>query len=165
MAVFHKNHPGGAIGASAIQAKPQLMGDIAVQVHHVPLVASRLTHVDATVLDAILTAASSASGWVRVSPEAIIAPRKIQRIGRRLDLSQPLHSLESGVVVEKGDWISIDAASSVQEARNWILEMRQLERGKTFLKGGTVLGIVGAQQLVSGVVEIEEIISDGELRE
>lgn len=164
-AVFHKHHPGGAIGASAVLAKPQLMGHIAVQVRNVPIVANRLANADATVLDAILTAASSASGWVRPSPETIIAPRNIQRIGRQLDLNQPLLFLENGIVVEKGDWISIDAASSVQEARDWILQMRQSERGKTFLKKGTVLGIVDAQQLVSGVVEIEEIVSDGELRD
>ncbi|KAI4179692.1 MAG: hypothetical protein L6R41_007688 [Letrouitia leprolyta] len=163
MAVFHKYHPGGAIGASIIQTKPPSMSDIAVQVRHVPLIVPRLMEVEATVLDALLTAAGSASGWVRISPDRIITPRKIQEMGRQSNLSQVVSSLGNGTVVEKGDWISIDAANTVQEARDWILQMRQSERGRTFLKGGTVLGIVDAQQLVSGVVEIEDIISDGEL--
>ncbi|KAL8936612.1 MAG: hypothetical protein Q9216_004841 [Gyalolechia sp. 2 TL-2023] len=163
LAVFHKHHPGGAIGAGALQTKPQLVGDIAVQVPKVPVVAPRLAHVDTTILDAILTAASSASGWVRTSSERIVAPRTIQRIGRQLDLSRPLNSLDDRTAVERGDWISIDAASSVQEARNWILQMRQSKRGKTFLKKGTILGVVDALQSVSGVIEIEEITSEEEL--
>lgn len=163
LAVFHSYHPGGAIGASTIQIRSQLMGDIAVQVNEIPIIPPRMTNVEVTVLDALLTAAGSASGWVRLFPDRIITPRKIQRVGRQSDLNQLLSSLDDGIVIEKGDWISIDAANSVQEARDWILQMRKSERGRTFLKEGTILGIVDAQQLVSGVVEIEEIMSDGEL--
>ena len=161
--IFHLHHPGGAIGAGKASTRPQLMCDIATTVHDIPLVMSQQPQSDATVLDAILTAARSKSGWVRPSPETIISPRQIQQIGLHVDLSQPLRSLRSGIVVEKGDWISVEAANSVQEARDWILRMRQSERGKTFLKRGTVLGMVDSQKCVSAVVEIEEIMDESEI--
>lgn len=161
--VFHLHHPGGAIGASAAQRGPQLMGSIAIKVDAIPLVSSRQTQSGATLLDAILTAARSASGWVRASEETVISPRQIQRIGHNADLGQPLHSLGAEVVVEKDDWISIEAANSVEEARGWILRMRRAGRGKAFLKRGTVLGIVDARRCKNGVVEIEEIVSEDEL--
>lgn len=163
--VFHLHHPGGAIGASVARSGPQLMGDIAIQVEDIPIVAPRHSGVDPTVLDAILTAAKSVSGWVKLSPERTLSPRQIQRLGRATDLGQALRSLDNGIVVEHGDWISIEAADSVQEARDWILQMRQTERGPTFLRQGTILGIVDAQQCKSGVVEIEEIVGDDELND
>ena len=164
--VFHKNHPGGTIGASAaFQDRPQLMADLAVKVGDIPLVTSQKAQLDSTILDAVLTAAISGSGWVRPSSENVIAPRQIQRMGRMPDLNQRIRLLGNGIVTEKEDWISVEAATSVQEARDWILRMRQAERGKTFLRKGTVLGIVDAQRCVSGVVEIEEIVRDEELDE
>ena len=161
--IFYLHHPGGAIGTSATSTRPQLMCDLAINVQDIPVVTLRQPQNDATVLDAILTAARSKSGWVRPSPETIISPRQIQQIGHQVNSSQPLRLLASGIVVEKGDWISIEAANSVQEARDWILRMRQSERGKTFLKRGTVLGIVDGQKCVSAVVEIEEIMDETEI--
>ncbi|KAL8733823.1 MAG: hypothetical protein Q9181_003424 [Wetmoreana brouardii] len=165
LTVFHRYHPGGAIGAKAAQTSPQLMGATAIRVDDVPVMTPWPAHGAPTILDAILTAARSTSGWVRPMPESIITPRQIQRIGRILDVTNPMCSLTNGIIIEKGDWISIPAANSVQEARDWIVQMRQTERGKTFLKKGTVLGIVDAQQSVSGVVEIEDVVGDDELED
>ncbi|KAI4198004.1 MAG: hypothetical protein LQ346_002849 [Caloplaca aetnensis] len=162
--VFHQHHPGGAIGASVAQTGPQLMSGIAVTVQDVPIVISRNGGADPTILDAILTAAKSTSGWVRPSPDTIISPRQIQRLGRTSDLSQSLSSLGDEIVVEEGNWISIEAADSVQEAQSWIRSMRHTERGPSFLKSGTILGIVDAQRNKSGVVEIEDIVTEGELK-
>ena len=67
-------------------------------------------------------------------------------------------------MVEKTDWISIPAANSVQEARDWIFEMRAKERGKEFLKAGTIMGVVDGKGLVSGVVEIEDVVGEDEVR-
>ncbi|KAL8913048.1 MAG: hypothetical protein Q9172_007372 [Xanthocarpia lactea] len=161
-AIFHHYHPGGAIGASVAPTGPQLVRSIATKVDDVPLIENQS---NPTILDALLTAASSASGWVRPSLETIIAPRQIQRIGRGADLKQSLSSLKDAIVVEKADWISIPAANSIQEAKDWILHMRQSSRGRTFLESGTILGIVDAQQCVSGVVEIEEIMDEDQLQQ
>lgn len=161
--VFHQHHPGGTIGASVAQRGPQLMGDIAVAVQDIPLVLPQNKEADPTVLDAILTAAKSPSGWVKPSPETIISPRQIQRLGRTKDLGLSLRSLGDDIVVEEGNWISIEAADSVQEAQGWIRSMRLTERGPNFLKSGTILGIVDPQRNKSGVIEIEDIVTKEEL--
>ena len=114
--------------------------------------------------DVLLTAARSSSGWVRLSSSTIVAPRQVQHLGHDLDLDQSIHHVDAGTVVEKGDWISIPATSSVQEAKDWIESMRQGERGRTFLKEGTILGIVDVKGDVSSVVEIEEIVGDEEVQ-
>ncbi|MCJ1392887.1 hypothetical protein MMC18_005759 [Xylographa bjoerkii] len=159
--VFHKYHPGGAIGATVQRNGPRRMGDIAVQVADVPIAQKHkhpLSGPTLTALDILLAAARSPSGWVRVSSDTIIAPRQIQKLGSPEQLDYPVHTLDDDVVVEKGDWISVPAASTVEEARRWIEDMRVSERGRTFLREGTVLGIVDARGEVSGVVEIEDVI-------
>ena len=159
--VFHKYHPGGAIGATAQRVGPRRMGDLAVQVTDVPI-AQKHKHTAAsptlTALDILLAAARSPSGWVRVSEHTIIAPRQIQKLGSPEQLDYPVHALDPDFVVEKSDWISVPAATTVEEARQWIEDMRQSERGRTFLREGTVLGIVDARGDVSAVVEIEDVI-------
>ena len=140
------------------------MADMATLVDTVAVAQVRSpTNTSLTCLDILLTAAFSRSDWVRLSSNSIIAPRQIQKLG--LDpgnLDRAAHLLDEGVVVEKTDWISIPATSTVAEAREWILEMRKGERGRTFLKRGTVLGIVDAERVVSGVVEIEDVIEEEE---
>ena len=162
--VFLSHHPGGAIGASVSGLGLPKMADIATQVASVPIVQTRPGCANLTVRDVLLAAARSSSGWVRLSSSTIIAPRKIQRIGNTLDLDYPVHQFDEGVVVEKGDWISIPVTSLVQEAMDWISSMRKGERGKTFLKEGTVLGIVDVKGDVSGVVEIEEVVGEEEVQ-
>ena len=140
------------------------MNDIATRLQDIQVIPFQESG-DPTVLDAILAAAQSTSGWVRPSLETVISPRQIQKMGRQADPSQPLRLLSAGFVLEKGDWISVEAANSIQETRDWILLMRQSERGKGFLKRGTVLGIVDDQKSLSGVVEIEEVMDQDELKE
>ncbi|KAL9102952.1 MAG: hypothetical protein Q9187_009064, partial [Circinaria calcarea] len=159
--VFHKYHPGGAIGA-AVSKGPQRMAELAAIVADVPIARIQSRHSSAstslTVLDILLTAARSSSGWVRLSSRTIVGPRTIQKLGRDpSNLDREIHHLEAGTVVEKQDWISIPGSSTIEEAKQWIMDMRRGERGKQFLKEGTILGIVDEEKEVSGVVEIEEL--------
>jgi hypothetical protein len=163
--VFKLHHPGGAIGA-ALKPKegPPTMGDIATLVADVPVVTKHSTtltgskHLSPTALDVLLAAARSSSGWVRTTPTSILAPLRIQQLGLHGPdaLDVPVHALGA---VEKGDWISVPATSSVEEAKGWVRGMREGGdgRGKLFLRKGTVLGIVDGKGEVSGVVEIEEL--------
>ncbi|KAI4112454.1 MAG: hypothetical protein LQ345_006398, partial [Seirophora villosa] len=144
--VFILHHPGGAIGARMAQTGPQLMADISIKVQEIPIVTPRQAHEESTIQDAILTATRSVSGWVRPSLETVISPGQIQRLGRGADPSQPLRFIAPEIAVEEVDWISIEAANSVQEVRDWIRRMRQSSRGKAFLKRGTILGTVDAQR-------------------
>lgn len=179
---FHTYHPGGAIGAAVQKPGRRRMADIAIPVADVPIagqsssspssssssssstspfsVGTVVSAASLTALDILLTAARSPSGWVRLSSSVIIAPRRIQALAPHLD--RPVHALDPGTVVHRDDWISFPAASTVVEAREWIGEMRESERGRTFLKEGTVLGVVDADGEVSGVVEIEELVGFGD---
>lgn len=52
----------------------------------------------------------------------------------------------------------------MQEAKEWIESMRKGERGRRFLKEGTVLGTVDVKGDVSGVVEIEQVIGEQDVQ-
>lgn len=164
--VFHGYHPGGAIGASAAAQRAQTMGAIAITVDSVPIVKARPGFSNLTARDVLLTAAKSPSGWVRVSPSSIIAPRRVETLGNMPDLNcSIMRMLEvDHLMVEKADWISILEGNSVLEAKDWILGMREGERGKDFLKAGTILGVVDSKGSVSGVVEIEDVVGEDEVR-
>lgn len=141
----------------------QTIGAIAAVVDSVPIAKHRSGY-PITARDVLLTAARSSSGWVRISSSSIIAPRQVQHLGHAADLDRSIRLFEKdALVVEKADWISIPAGNSVQEARDWILEMRSGERGKEFLRAGTVLGVVDGKGTVSGVVEIEDIVGEDEV--
>ena len=164
-AVFHAYHPGGAIGASVSAHGAQTVGAIAATVDIVPIAKPRPGYSILAARDILLTAAKSPSGWVRVTSSSIIAPRRVQQLGNTTDLNCSLRMFEGKLlIVEKVDWISIPAGNSVQEAKDWILGMREQERGKEFLKLGTILGIVDIKGSVSGVVEIEDVVGEDEVQ-
>lgn len=159
--VFLLNHPGGAIGAAAVpDLKPPtsvLMSDISVPVADVHYATQKEGHGSLTSLDVLQTAVRSPSGWVRISPLHIMAPRRIQQFQNMTETIDFQHP----AVIEKQDWISILGSWSLDEAKQWISNMRKEARGRTFLKKGTVLGIVDDQNEVSAVVEIEDVVRGG----
>lgn len=160
--IFAQNHPGGAIGAAVAGEKPRLMSDIVTLVDTVPIALPQggPSH-PFRVLDIVLAAVRSPGGWVRTDALRIVAPRRIQKF---VDMNTPVQDLmilEDSPIVEKSSWISILGSSTVEEAREWIEKMLGEPRGKTFLKKGTLLGIVDAGGIVSGVVEIEEVVGEG----
>jgi hypothetical protein len=161
--VFHLNHPGGAIGAAAVsEAKaPELalMSDIAVRVGDVHFATQKEGPNSLTSLDILQAAVRSPRGWIRISPIHVMAPRRIQQFS---DMTESI-DVQHLAAIEKQDWISILGSCPIDEAKQWILNMRKEARGRSFLKKGTVLGIVDEKNEVSSVVEIEDVI--GELPE
>ena len=155
--VFLSHHPGGAIGAAPVSAPIPRMSDIATPVSQVPIAIPQ----DGTTLrnlDVLLTAVRSPGGWVRVSPDHIVSPRRTQRLS---DLHRPLDGRkDNSIVVERPDWISVLGDCTIADCREWILKMREEGRGRTFLMRGTILGIVDKENEVSGVVEIEEVVGE-----
>jgi hypothetical protein len=158
--VFQSNHPGGAIGAAAISdikaVNSVLMSDIAMRVDDVHFPPQKAGTESFTSLDILQTAVRSPGGWVRLSQIHIMAPRLIQQIQDMNELIDVHHP----AAIEKQDWISILGSCPVNEAKQWILNMRKEGRGRTFLKKGTVLGIVDERNEVSAVVEIEDVAGD-----
>jgi D-arabinose 5-phosphate isomerase GutQ len=156
--VFLSHHPGGAIGASPVTTPPiHRMSDLATPVSSVPIACPQ----DGSVLrnlDVLRTAVRSPGGWVRVSPDHILSPRRIAELS---DLHRPLDSRkERSLVVERADWISVLGECPVSDAKDWILKMRAEGRGQDFLMRGTILGIVDRRNEVSGVVEIEDVVGE-----
>jgi hypothetical protein len=157
--VFKANHPGGAIGATAAEESPPKMADIATSVQSVPIAIAQ-AGLPLRAIDIVLAAVRSHGGWVRTSAFRIVAPRRIQAFTNMDQTVQEMVELEGSPVLEKSSWISILASSTIEETRQWIAKMLAEPRGKTFLKPGTLLGIVDEKGEVSGVVEIEEITGE-----
>ena len=159
-AVFSTNHPGGAIGVTNSQAARK-MSDIAVQVDDIHSVLPS-TGNTMKCFDVLLSAVRSPRGWVKLSSNHIIAPRRCQRL---VDPSVPVQGFvdERGpLVVERTDWISVLGDCTIQECKEWIIRMRTEgnARGRQFLRPGTILGIVDCYSQKSGVVEIEDVVGD-----
>lgn len=158
--VFASNHPGGAIGAAHFtQKQSSSISDIAISVNDVPI-AEPQPGQPLRGLDVLLAAARSSSGFVRTSSHHMIGPRRVQKL-REPGIVIANHVDQWGqVVIERSDWISILGTCTVDECKEWIIQMREEGdgRGKQFLKRGTILGIVDQHNEVSGVVEIETIL-------
>jgi hypothetical protein len=92
----------------------------------------------------------------------MIGPRRIQSLQVPELPVADLQDQLGGVVVEKTDWISVLANTTVAECRRWIHQMRDegSGRGKEFLRRGTLLGIVDQSNEVTGIVEIEELMGE-----
>lgn len=161
--VFAINHPGGAIGAAnqgVVITEPKML-DIAVKVdalHTVPSVWPD----EVKCFDVLLTAVRSPGGWVKLSPDHVVAPRRCQRLSDPASKAKHFTDDRGPLVVERTDWISIAGDCTVEETRQWIIRMRTEgdARGKYFLRPGTILGVVDSQSQKSGVVEIEDIVGE-----
>ncbi len=155
--VFQSHHPGGAIGAAAADLPIPRISNLASRVDHIPI-AVPTDRLGLRNLDILRTAVRSPGGWVRTSAEHVIAPRRVQRLQ---DLDRLVsESADKSMIVEKADWISVLGECPIEEARQWIAKMRAEPRGRSFLKQGTILGIVDQNNEVSGVVEIEDVVGD-----
>lgn len=161
--VFAANHPGGAIGATNALSLPseRKMSDLAVRVDQLHLVPDPPTG-RVRSFDVLLAAVRSPKGWVRLSPDHIIAPRRCARLTDS-DIEVNSYSDSLGpLVIERTDWISVIGDCTIEECRQWIIKMRTEgdARGRYFLRPGTILGIVDGQSQKSGVVEIEDVVGE-----
>ena len=158
--VFQSNHPGGAIGAASISKLkapgPVVVSEIAASVDDACFATPKVGNGSLTSLDVLQAAVRSPRGWVRISQIHIMAPRQIQKLQ---DMAETI-DLQHPAVVEKQDWISVLGSCRVDEVKQWILSMRMEKRGRTFLKKGTVLGVVDDKNEVSAVAEIEDVVGE-----
>jgi len=161
-AIFASNHPGGAIGAALKTPDQNIprMSDLATPITAVPIAVAQMSQ-PLLGFNILLAAVKSPRGFVRISPNHIVGPRRIQGLQ---DPSVPIHDLVDRlgrVVVERSDWISVLSSSTVEECRRWIHQMRNegSGRGKEFLRRGTLLGVVEHNE-VTGIVEIEEVMGE-----
>ena len=161
--VFAVNHPGGAIGIANLStpaAEPQIL-ELATRVGNIHTVSCSNSN-EASCLDVLLSAVRSPGGWVRLSPNLIVGPRRCQRIANLQQQAKSAIDDRGPLVVERTDWISIPGNWTVEECRTWIIRMRTEgdARGRAFLRPGTILGIVDNFSEKSGVIEIEDVVGE-----
>jgi hypothetical protein len=137
------------------------MSELATKVADVPIISSEGGRT-LQALDVLVAAVRAPRGWVRTSPTHIIAPRRCQRISDPYVEIDDLSDEDGHIAIEKTDWISVLGDCTVEECRQWIVNMREegSGRGRQFLRRGTIFGIVDKNNQVSGVVEIEDVMSD-----
>jgi D-arabinose 5-phosphate isomerase GutQ len=139
--VFHKNHPGGAIGA-AIQA-PKKLADFAISLIDMPEVNSAVT-ADQVVLKAF----KSTTGWVRLGGDVVISPRRIKKLGDS-DMKELAQDVR-GLMVSRKDWIAVSAEMDLDSAKEWVRRMGYPE--------DTILVTMDEDE-ACGVVEVGEIMA------
>jgi D-arabinose 5-phosphate isomerase GutQ len=146
--VFHKNHPGGAIGA-AIQT-PKRLSDIAISLIDMPEVSSTFTF-----SQVLLSAYQSQTGWARQGGDVVVSPRRIKKL-QATDMKEPAMCVQ-GLMVPRSEWISVSADLDLAEAVEWIESMRRSVGGAKFADDAILVTI--DEDEACGVVEIGEVMN------
>lgn len=143
--VFHKNHPGGAIGA-AIAKK---LSDIAISLIDMPEITSTLT-----ASQVVLSAYHSSTGWVRQGGDIIISPRRIKNLSA-MEMEEPATCVP-GLMVPKSEWICVSADLDLAEAVEWVKNMRA-SVGEAKFSDDAILVTMDEGE-ACGVLEIGELM-------
>lgn len=177
--VFRRNHPGGAIGLGTGKGVIRML-DLAVRLDEIPAICGgearaldsppisssssesdlNLTewkHVapfSPRVMDCLITAVDSKSGWVRVSWDEVVPPGRLKRI--RGNVHAEVYDPDMALVVNTNEIVRVAGEASVEEIRKWIIASRD-DRQDTRLQGGMVLAVVVGSEII-GVVEIDELM-------
>ncbi|RDL37645.1 SIS-containing protein [Venustampulla echinocandica] len=148
--LFHKNHPGGAIGA-AIQP-PRKLSDQVIQIMDIPQVESTLT-----ASQVILSAYQSETGWVRMSGDVMVPPRRIKKL-RPMDMEAQATCI-AGLTVPQQEWIAMSADLDLTESKEWIRTMRRtIPAGETKYSDEAILVTIDDDEMC-GVMEIGELMT------
>lgn len=147
-AVFGRNHPGGAIGAT--YAAPKTVKDVMV-----PLADIATLSADAKLVggDVLRAAYGCKTSWVRLGNDAIVSPARIRRMASATELAAPVGEMP-WLAVERAGWVSLGAATQIQDAGDWLRGMREDEEACTpdsivaVVDGGEVIGVMEASAIL-----------------
>lgn len=177
--VFKRNHPGGAIGLGTGKGVVRML-DLAVRLDEIPVIcgaearfldsppiSSSSSESDleitewkpvapftARVVDCLIAAVDSRSGWVKVSWDEVVPPGRLKRV--RSNVHADVYDPDMALVVNTNDTVKVSGEASVEDIRKWIIASRD-ERHDPMLQDGAVLGVVVGGELV-GMVEINELM-------
>lgn len=116
-AVFGRNHPGGAIGAT--YRKPQTVKDIMIPFADISTLAHPSTEAQPLVGGDVLRAAYTCkTGWLRVGTDALVSPTRIRRMNSA-ELGSDLSSMP-WLTVDRAAFISLGAATQLSAAGEWL---------------------------------------------
>lgn len=119
-AVFGRNHPGGAIGAT--YRKPQSLRDVMVPLDEISTLASSSSPLIGG--DVLRAAYTCKTGWLRIVGDngahegAVVPPARIRRM-TSAELASDLTALP-WLAVPSGSLISLGAATQIKDAGDWL---------------------------------------------
>ncbi|ESZ98464.1 hypothetical protein SBOR_1126 [Sclerotinia borealis F-4128] len=145
-AVFSRNHPGGAIGATFMA--PQKVSDLAICLSDMP----DLGDGPNTGAHVLITAYGSDSGWARCGTGVVLPPRCIKKLGKS-DMDLPAATI-NGLMIPSTKWITIPAETEVTAARE-IYRRLGSETGFTH-SDNTILAVMDDHELI-GVLQIGDL--------
>jgi D-arabinose 5-phosphate isomerase GutQ len=148
VAVFARNHPGGAIGAALKLSRPEkdTVQDIATPWDCIPVLED-----DALGLDLLRAGFGSTVGWVRLHAEGIAMPSRIRRLSGT-DLVRPARHI-SGLMIREEDMICVPGEMSTKEAEAAVQNM-------LIANGGTqdvILAVKRCEEII-GVLEASQVM-------
>ncbi|KAI6082588.1 SIS domain-containing protein [Hypoxylon rubiginosum] len=152
--VFAKNHPGGAIGQTFL--KPRQIRDLAVPLDEIPVWPKPSS--EASGVDILKLGYNSQSGWVRAG-DAIACPRRIKSLDTAHMVS-PISAIP-GLMVERGEWISIRADTMISQAAEWLRALGSFGYDEGTCKEDSILAITENMEII-GVLEAGQLLDQQE---
>jgi D-arabinose 5-phosphate isomerase GutQ len=147
-AVFLKNHPGGAIGAS--YRRPQKLSDICIRFSRIPGIDIH----PATGAHVLMAAYQSETGWLRSGHEIVMSPRRIKKL-QPDDMDEPVSQIYELMVLKK-DWIEMPHSTTLVAAAEWIKSQRQGSSPCKYTNESILVALDGDE--IFGVLEIGELM-------
>ncbi|KAG9232576.1 hypothetical protein BJ875DRAFT_404589 [Amylocarpus encephaloides] len=150
--VFHKNHPGGAIGATIEKAQmTQKVSDRAIPIMDIPEVSCNLA-----VSRVGLMMFQSQKGWARIRGDHVVPPRRMKAF--QMDNNLPIMSAP-GLLVPRSQWHRIPADFDIAEAQQFVNLNRRAHGREQKFADDEVLVIIEDGEMC-GVLEIGDLMAE-----
>ncbi|GES62020.1 sugar isomerase, KpsF/GutQ [Aspergillus terreus] len=160
--VFHRLHPGGAIGLDATGHKSGTrdavahtdLSRLATPVAAIPTVRPSQADGRIRTLDVLRAAVRTSHRWVRVGLTQFIGPRRMLElsVGKGVCDDDPLASGEENRVCVPHTW-------SLDECRQHLVKWRRVRPLMALRKG--IIVCITADMRAVGVVEMEDVVEEG----
>ncbi|ORY65253.1 uncharacterized protein BCR38DRAFT_340932 [Pseudomassariella vexata] len=147
-ALFGRNHPGGAIGAT--YQKPQRIKDLIIPICDITSVCSYTE--DMRGADVLRAGYDSPTGWVRYG-DLLASPCRIRRLDS-LDLIKPTRDIP-WLGASREEWITIAADTRISQASEWIRDMRSSPEDPC--DEHSILAVIDEKDIV-GVLEAGQLL-------
>ncbi|CUS10979.1 unnamed protein product [Tuber aestivum] len=119
-----------------------------------PLPAARAVRV----IDCLLAGVGSKTGWVRVSKDEVVPPRRLKSV--RGNVQRGVYGFEPPLVVNRSGMICVSGQANAEDVKKWVITSRGEGNGE--FPAGTVLGVcvgdAGKGEEVTAVIEVDELM-------
>ncbi|KAG5938562.1 hypothetical protein E4U53_007978 [Claviceps sorghi] len=154
-ATFVKNHPGGAIGATAAAAKrPRTLKDMCVLIDEMPSLHALGLTWKSQGLELLRAGVDNKTGWIRAQPDKVAVPSQMRQISTA-ELHQPLAQLPN-MFVSPQDMLAMSSDTTIRQAGDMVRSTRpssaeDISRCSpdviSVTEGGKIIGVLEARRL------------------